>query len=1146
MRFTLMLGMPAPNTPWSNRFVNRCHGRMLSVFVIGLCGITASHANSYEGITPLNTQTVQSGVEKWYTYSLPETLQAPQDTVYFGTRGDDQQWTTLTIGNASHYRIEAHALHAFIRPDTSTATTPSEHYAVLDYTRTGSSSDSPTTIDWSAPLWLSVLPPTEQTHGTQLPQFYGMRFQSVMPSQPAHETMAQTDVDFRYPVHVRTEGSRSTDAIVVDDQGQSATQLTFHDTVEVRNQNSDPTVQTYTALAINKSGATTPSADTLVAFEKAVDFTNQMPTSTSSGVRFRPIAITHSGAADTTMASSLLTLRLGTEAPLRVSSSLDEGGSAIGVEISTTQNALTILDAQSPVHLDLNGTNGSFGLVSSLNHAKASLTFANGLTIQTMTPQSYTLGDWGMLSDSSELTGRFHNTSITVNAATQRAYGQVYFVNTGSRVDYIYTGPTEIKATSTTDAAHAIHLEVNRSRYSAQYDEASLEAMGGTGSYRFINSAMNVLSNEGAETSLEFNRLKIASNGYGITFNSTNAKGTLSVRERFEASSMPNAVVSIYNGTTARFDGEADIAPSPILFEIGGYNAKVITNWTKADLHGDVILTDSGQLDLGLRSQAARATLHLANQSAYQLQTHIDVRLADGAQWNAIGGASDINTLSLTNKGTLNLTGVTTPSDAVALRMDALTGTDGWIQTKVTPETDSAQVIAIRERSEGDHTFAIDNQPERSASGKPILLVHSLEGDTQPENYQARFASSHPVEIGELVYSIGNTETVNAEALRTDHPERMVDASNTENWYLYPHVSLPSTPEIETDPTPAPTPSPVPNPDPDPTPQPDPTPTPEPVVPMAEGTSYPAFSDSAKAAVATAHIHYRAAFSTSETLRERLGNIHTFQPLELGTTPWVKLSGTQWRMSPRLTAEHWDANFKHAKMGVDTALGHGHRVGGFVGYTDFDTQHPAPAYIDGQMVEAGLYWTHLSDSEVFTDVVARVGRIDSDYESSDTQGHRIRADDIGSTLAGLSLNVGKPFALSSIWHLEPSAFVGYTHFSSMRTVSSRGLHARTPQYDSLLTQLGTTLEAHVSSANTRPWTFYAKAFWEKEWLARTTLWFNDTNGYRVDLKSNRFVYGLGAEGVLGKASTWHIDVERSTGSVFKEDWQVNLGLRIPF
>ena len=156
MRFTLMLGMPAPNTPWNDRFVNRCHGRMLSVFVIGLCGITASHANSYEGITPLNTQTAQSGVEKWYTYSLPETFEAPQDSVYFGTRGDDRQWTTLTIGNASHYRIEAHALHAFIRPDTSTATTPSERYAeALRTDHPERMVDACNTENWYLYRWLS-------------------------------------------------------------------------------------------------------------------------------------------------------------------------------------------------------------------------------------------------------------------------------------------------------------------------------------------------------------------------------------------------------------------------------------------------------------------------------------------------------------------------------------------------------------------------------------------------------------------------------------------------------------------------------------------------------------------------------------------------------------------------------------------------------------------------------------------------------------------------------------------------------------------------------------------------------------------------------------------------------------------------------
>lgn len=63
--------------------------------------------------------------------------------------------------------------------------------------------------------------------------------------------------------------------------------------------------------------------------------------------------------------------------------------------------------------------------------------------------------------------------------------------------------------------------------------------------------------------------------------------------------------------------------------------------------------------------------------------------------------------------------------------------------------------------------------------------------------------------------------------------------------------------------------------------------------------------------------------------------------------------------------------------------------------------------------------------------------------------------------------------------------------------------------------------------------------------SQAALWLKDTKGYRVDIQSNRLVCGL-ERGVLGKANTWRIDVERSTGYVFKKDWQVNLGLRIPF
>lgn len=368
------------------------------------------------------------------------------------------------------------------------------------------------------------------------------------------------------------------------------------------------------------------------------------------------------------------------------------------------------------------------------------------------------------------------------------------------------------------------------------------------------------------------------------------------------------------------------------------------------------------------------------------------------------------------------------------------------------------------------------------------------------------------MEVGELKYYVGNSTMVNDEASTSSHPERAVDDENTDNWYLYTAYR--------------------------PEPEPEPEPTPEPTL--------PAFTDTAKGAIGASTANYLLALQTAETLRERLSDIHTFASRDERVTPWAKVSGTNWRIAPQITASAWDMDLRHVKVGADTPVGEVSRLGGYFGYTDFSSQRPASADIKGRAMEGGLYWTALFNNRIFTDLVARVGRVESQFDTIDTRGAAVKARDLHTHYFGLSLNVGRQLPVTEHLVFEPMAYVGYTRFADLESRSDHGLHAETKGFNSLLTMLGTTAEWRMVSDKGNAWTLYAKAFWEKEWLAKNAITFNDFNTYDVTLKASRFVYVLGAEGTLGKATTWHVDVERSTGNVLREDWQVNAGLRIPF
>ncbi|MDY3114769.1 MAG: autotransporter outer membrane beta-barrel domain-containing protein [Sutterella sp.] len=293
-------------------------------------------------------------------------------------------------------------------------------------------------------------------------------------------------------------------------------------------------------------------------------------------------------------------------------------------------------------------------------------------------------------------------------------------------------------------------------------------------------------------------------------------------------------------------------------------------------------------------------------------------------------------------------------------------------------------------------------------------------------------------------------------------------------------------------------------------PEPTPEPQPDPILDV---------TDTAKGMVSTASVQYLAAMLPLETLRERLVDIHTFKPLDDKATPWVKLSGTEWRIKPSHTHDAWDVNFSHAKVGIDTRVGEKSLVGGYLAYSRFDTQHPAPAYVKGTGLEGGLYWTYLNENRTFSDLVLRVGRLESKFDTQDSRGKSVKGRDIDNTYWGLTWNVGRQIPLNQTIVLEPMALVGYTRFGSSHSVSSSGIRGETRSYHSLLTMLGSTVEGRFTTSSGKPWTVYGKLFWEKEWLANPSIVFNGHNAYRSDFKDHQWVYGLGVEGRLGKVST---------------------------
>ncbi len=499
----------------------------------------------------------------------------------------------------------------------------------------------------------------------------------------------------------------------------------------------------------------------------------------------------------------------------------------------------------------------------------------------------------------------------------------------------------------------------------------------------------------------------------------------------------------------------------------------------------------------------------------------IKLTLEDGSQWKAYGDkANELDDLVL-NGGTANLEGVGSPTEYnVALRTNKLEGSGGRFNLRINTDEDVArsQVIRIAQSSLGTHQLYFNNAGHAVATKKPILVVESVNGETHPENFQAVFTSGNEVEVGELRYQLGSTDAVNREATQGEHPESgLPDEQNLKNWYLYPVYSKS-------------------NPNPDPGTDPDTPSDPNPI----------AFTDTALSGFGTTALHYLAGTASIETLRQRLGDVHQFMTTDQGNTPWVKLIGDNWSLDRVTGLSNWNFNRQGAELGIDHRINEHAVAGAFFAYDHLSTEAGLPSSVKGNHMMLGLYWTHLWDNRTYLDTVLRLGRTESKFRNNDTVGATVKDDHISSYYQGISVELGRQYSLNSSWTIEPQAQIAYTHFGHLNVGASNGLSAHTAAYDSLITRLGVTTDWHHTTESGRPWTFYGKLQAEREWLAKPDVVFNGHNHYDLTFKDTRLVYGLGVESTMGKATSWHVSLERSNGHHFQKDWRIDAGLRIPF
>ena len=197
-------------------------------------------------------------------------------------------------------------------------------------------------------------------------------------------------------------------------------------------------------------------------------------------------------------------------------------------------------------------------------------------------------------------------------------------------------------------------------------------------------------------------------------------------------------------------------------------------------------------------------------------------------------------------------------------------------------------------------------------------------------------------------------------------------------------------------------------------------------------------------------------------------------------------------------------------------------------------------------LSGGLYGTWLGDSGVYTDVVAKWGRDDTELHSwggyPDSANYRTWNE-------SLSVEFGKTFTGDNGLFFEPEAQMVFGHLGSKDYTTSRGKTVSMGSYDSAIGRLGILLGKRVTNRE-NPYDYYLKFSVLHEFGGERNFHLaapdGETYDYSEDYRDTWEEAGFGGTWHINGNTSLYADAERSFGGMWHKKWQWNIGVNWQF
>ena len=277
--------------------------------------------------------------------------------------------------------------------------------------------------------------------------------------------------------------------------------------------------------------------------------------------------------------------------------------------------------------------------------------------------------------------------------------------------------------------------------------------------------------------------------------------------------------------------------------------------------------------------------------------------------------------------------------------------------------------------------------------------------------------------------------------------------------------------------------------------------------------------------------------NTNDTLRKRLGEIHTLPSNDDADGVWAryiggKFDGGSYEGQYNLYQLGYDKNYD-AKSIIGFALEKG---GGNATYS-FGSG-------EDDLFAGAVYGSWLADDGSYTDVVAKIGRFDTELNS---YGDFPDSADYRHNAYSLSVEYGKKITLNKAGlYLEPQAQFIAGRLDSVNYTTDRGTKVSVDGINSYIGRVGVMFGQQLENGSD----VYIKANLLHEFGGESSLAMLAANGDALTMEKDYgdtwYELGIGANIKIGRASYFYGDIERGFGGDIDKKWQINAGLRFEF